>query len=88
LVRGPISEVANALGTPRGEYTLVLDMTAAVEPTPLERPTPELVGLEFGEMTTIDGVTRRKAIAALSKRHHLPARTVYDLLEQFKKSGE
>jgi hypothetical protein len=43
---------------------------------------------QFGELTNNDGFTRRAAIAALSRRHQLSAKAVYQAIENAKKSPE
>jgi hypothetical protein len=45
--------------------------------------------IEFGDLTNNGGFTRRQAISALSKRHAIPAKRIYELLEASKRtSGE
>src|SRR5262249_1959335 len=82
MVRGPITNVLQSLAEPRGEYTVVADIKSLVE-TPL-RPA-DLIA-EFGDLTANTGLTRRKAVATLARRHGIPPNEVYELLEATKKS--
>jgi 16S rRNA (cytidine1402-2'-O)-methyltransferase len=84
LVRGPISTVRAGLPHAVGEFTVVLDLgeTTDLRPRPtLDAPTARA---EFGYLTDNEGFTRRQAIATLSKRHALPAKRIYELLEASK----
>jgi len=72
---------------PRGEYTVVVELGrspivndghAAISASKLAE--------EFGEATNNQGMTRRQAISALSRKHGLQARTVYAMLEDAKNS--
>jgi 16S rRNA (cytidine1402-2'-O)-methyltransferase len=88
LVRGPISEVLDALHEPRGEYTIVIapqTSEGSRQKPELAPPQPRDVAREFGLLTNNRGLTRRQAIAELSKRYRLSARAVFSALEQAKK---
>jgi 16S rRNA (cytidine1402-2'-O)-methyltransferase len=89
LVRGPISVVRSGLHHVAGEFTVVIDMGDTPDlriPAPLDAATARA---EFGDLTNDGGLTRRQAISTLSKRHALPARRIYELLEASKSvSGE
>lgn len=90
LVRGQISSVVERIGTPIGEYTVVVLPrvgTALVVSDVSDETTPDSLMESFRSMTVNDGMTRRQAISALSRRHRLPAGEVYDRLERAKKSG-
>jgi hypothetical protein len=41
---------------------------------------------EFGEMTVIPGISKRRAVALLARRHGLAPNSVYEALEAAKKS--
>ncbi|MXY23303.1 MAG: 16S rRNA (cytidine(1402)-2'-O)-methyltransferase [Acidobacteria bacterium] len=77
----PISEaLASTLGTPRGEYTLI------VAPPPprqasAELPAEAVLVAEFGHLTEIDGLGRRAAIRTLATRYGVSGRAVYGALE-------
>lgn len=72
----------------RGEFTVVVDFG---ELTSLDKRSTSAsafdIASEFGEMTETEGLTRRQAIASLSRRHRLQAREIFALLEEHKKSG-
>jgi 16S rRNA (cytidine1402-2'-O)-methyltransferase len=89
LVRGPISVVRSGLHHVAGEFTVVIDIGDTPDfsiPASLDAATARA---EFGELTNDGGLTRRQAISTLSKRHALPARRIYELLEASKSvSGE
>jgi len=84
VVRGQISQIIQLVNGHKGEFTIVVRVPPEVE---VAEPTPDLVS-EFGEMTATDGVTRRKAITALARRHRMAPNEVYALLEAAKKSGK
>ncbi|MCU1382769.1 MAG: Ribosomal small subunit methyltransferase [Acidobacteria bacterium] len=87
LVRGPISIVASTVGEGRGEYTIVAYIGVMTNNIVTNAPDPANVSAEFGEITNIDGMTRRKAINVLAKRHGLTPNRIYEILEETKKSG-
>jgi len=88
LVRGPISSVLQTLTEDRGEFTIVVDIGQTPTIRTPERPAPTMLAVEFGEMTSVGGLTRRQALSRLSKRYHIPTNELYDALEQNKKSVE
>jgi 16S rRNA (cytidine1402-2'-O)-methyltransferase len=83
-VRGPISLVSQSLTSLNGEFTVVVHVTSQVQ-APAR---PEDVVGEFGEMTAQPGITKRKAVGLLARRHGLPPNRVYALIEAAKKSGK
>jgi 16S rRNA (cytidine1402-2'-O)-methyltransferase len=84
LVRGPISGLRSAIKRVAGEFTIVVDVGLTTE---FEQP-PALdaaaARIEFGYLTNNGGLTRRQAISRLSKRHGIPAKRIYELLEATK----
>ena len=71
----------------RGEFTLVLrsiDNSAGA----VDAPSATHIAAEFGELTNSNGLTRRQALKELATRHRLPARQVFALLEDAKRSDE
>jgi 16S rRNA (cytidine1402-2'-O)-methyltransferase len=88
LVRGPISAVLEAIGDPRGEYTVVLDIGQLTDLNPAETPGDVAINTEFCELTDSKAKTRRAAISALAKRYRMPAREVYAAIERARRSGK
>jgi 16S rRNA (cytidine1402-2'-O)-methyltransferase len=87
LVVRPIDDVLAAKLEERGEFTVVISgmrpITADREP-----PSPTDAAREFGLLTKNGTLTRREALKELSSRYNIPARAVFDLLEQAKQSAE
>ena len=71
----------------RGEFTVVVEFGETTEssapPVPLGAAE---AALEFGDLTKQQGMTRRQAISTMSRRHRMPAKQIFDLLEAAKKS--
>ena len=88
LVRGPISDVAIRLSEAKGELTVVLDIGYSTDLTRVQDVEPEMLVLEFGELTKSAHLTRRAAVTQLARRHQLAPNEVYRILETAKKSGE
>jgi 16S rRNA (cytidine1402-2'-O)-methyltransferase len=86
-VRGPISTVLTELKEQRGEYTVVADIGRMIDRGRCEAPSAERLVAEFGEMTKIDGASKRKVIAELARRHGMSANDVYAVIEVARKSG-
>jgi 16S rRNA (cytidine1402-2'-O)-methyltransferase len=82
LVRGPISIVIDALRSDRGEFTVVVEIG---ETTKNKQQDVDLVH-EFGQMTANHSVSRRRAISMLARKHGLTPNSVYEALEDAKKS--
>jgi hypothetical protein len=87
LVRGPIIDVAETLTPGRGEFTVVLYIGQSTINIDHAMPTPSEIADEFGVMTNIGAITKRKAINTLARKHGLAPNLVYDMLEAAKKSG-
>jgi 16S rRNA (cytidine1402-2'-O)-methyltransferase len=86
FVRGPISSVLEHLTAPIGEYTVVIDIGHTTDNVAAEPVSPTILRAEFGQMTSIGGLTRRKALGRLARTHGIPVNMVYDLIEGAKKS--
>jgi 16S rRNA (cytidine1402-2'-O)-methyltransferase len=84
VVRGPISQVLQSITHTIGEFTVVAQIAA--------RSALPVAGVdwvaEFGEMTTVEGFTKRKAITVLARRHGVATNEVYARIEAAKKSGK
>ena len=87
LVRGHISEVLKGLTSDKGEFAVAVSIGLKTENVDRQRPTAASVASELGEMTAIKGMTKRKAINAVARRHGMAPNEVYGLAEAAKKSG-
>jgi 16S rRNA (cytidine1402-2'-O)-methyltransferase len=72
LVNGPMSEVVERLGAPRGEYTVVIDIGQTTDSN-----APQVIP---------ESNSRRQALAAVAKSHGLTANQLYSAIEDAKKS--
>jgi len=86
--RGTLSSVLEHLDQPRGEFTVVLGAPSLAQQVPAGAPDDERLRLEFGRLTSDEGLTRRAAITRLVSRHGLGAREVYAALERGKRDRE
>jgi 16S rRNA (cytidine1402-2'-O)-methyltransferase len=87
LVRGQISDVLGQLTSERGEFTVAVFIGHTTDIRPAELPGGDILATEIGDMTAIEGMTKRRAINAVARRHGLAPNRVYKLLEAAKKSG-
>jgi 16S rRNA (cytidine1402-2'-O)-methyltransferase len=87
LVRGPIIDVAARLADGRGEFTVVVNIGLTPEIVPATTDVSDSVVRTFGETTKLPGMTRRKAINVVARKHGLTPNRVYEILEDRKKSG-
>jgi 16S rRNA (cytidine1402-2'-O)-methyltransferase len=83
FIRGTALELANQFGDTRGEYTVVVGPSP--EPEETAEPTDdEAVVADFCYSTEVVGYSRRAAINAVAKKHRLPSRVVYQIVERSK----
>lgn len=85
-VRGPISEVAQQFSDPKGEFTVILSVGLTTDDVPSTTPSIAELGIEFGDLTNNDSITRRKAVTLLARKYGLTPNIVYEMIEVFKKS--
>jgi 16S rRNA (cytidine1402-2'-O)-methyltransferase len=85
VLRGPISELlASSLET-HGELTIVIDV-GLMPNLPIDEPASERdLAIQFGEITESEGLTKRKAINVLARRHGRSPNEVYKAVERGKK---
>jgi 16S rRNA (cytidine1402-2'-O)-methyltransferase len=83
-VRGQISHAIQHFTEPIGEFTVVVHVAGREQPVVRDE---DLIA-QFGEMTAVTGVTKRKAVGLLARRHGLQPNRVYALIEGAKKSGK
>jgi 16S rRNA (cytidine1402-2'-O)-methyltransferase len=87
FLRGTVNSVLSTLTNPRGEFTVALDLGHSIEVADTAEPSAAAMAAEFGEMTKLPGMTRRRVVSALAKKHRLPANAVYAAIESAKKIG-
>lgn len=84
VLRGTAAELAEAVSTPRGEFTLVVGPRAnRTDPNGLTVDDTDLVR-EFGHITNSGALSRRAAVSELAKRYGKTAREVYSAIERGK----
>jgi 16S rRNA (cytidine1402-2'-O)-methyltransferase len=88
LVVRPISGHLLELSETRGEFTLVVAGAPGQHLNGQERPSPQRLAREFGELTNIGVGSRRDAIRTLAARYGLSSRDVFSLLERGRNSCE
>jgi 16S rRNA (cytidine1402-2'-O)-methyltransferase len=81
LVVRPISKHLEALGEPRGEYTVVIAPPDELVERP-SLPSADLLRFEFGDLTNNNAGTRRDAVRALAQKYRVPSREMYRLLDE------
>jgi len=86
FIRGTAQELAARFDNPRGEYTVVVG-PAPVTLDDENRPTDEAIVTEFCHSTEVIGIQRREAISAIAKKHKMPSRVVYQIIEKAKNMG-
>jgi len=87
LVRGQISEVMSRLHSTKGEFTVALNIGRLTENKVFVAPPPSQLVAEIGDMTSTKGMTKRRAINAVARRHGLAPNRLYEMVEAAKKSG-
>ncbi len=88
LVRGPISVALERLSDDRGEFTVVAMIGQSTDNMAVTAPSQVELALEIGRMTASVGLTKRKAINIVARKHGLTPNRVYDAVEAAKKSGK
>jgi 16S rRNA (cytidine1402-2'-O)-methyltransferase len=87
FVRGSISVVVKKALEGRGEFTIVVNIGQTTGQTDASVVAASDLVAELGVLTNKPGVTRRKAINILGKRHGVAPNQIYEMLEDAKKSG-
>src|SRR5882672_486517 len=77
LARGPISDVMESPHQTRGELTVVVDLGQTVEKVEREPISERDLAIQFGEITESEGLTKRKVINILARRHGRPPNEIY-----------
>jgi 16S rRNA (cytidine1402-2'-O)-methyltransferase len=85
FLRGTARQVADRLGAPRGEFTVIVgpgEIASKIDVSPIS---DEQLAAEFGQETETAGLRRREAVARLARRYGRPVRDVYAAIERGKK---
>ena len=88
FVRGPIDEVLERLPPALGEFTVVLDIGRITDIVVSEPSSEALIVQEFGRITALGGLSRRRVINQLARAYGLPPNQVYETIERAKKLGQ
>jgi len=88
IVRGSLSALSKIALQGRGEFTVVVSIGRKTESNQAFSISPPEIAAEFGVLTNMPGLTRRKAINILGKRHGIAPNRVYEMLEESKLSVE
>ena len=87
LVRGQISNVIGRLKVMKGEFAVAVNIGRFTENITATVPPTSQLAAEIGDMTATAGMTRRRAINAVARRHGLAPNRLYEMVEAAKKSG-
>jgi 16S rRNA (cytidine1402-2'-O)-methyltransferase len=83
FIRGTASGLSKAFIEARGEYTVVVGPSS--QPTDAKSPPDDhVVVSDFCYSTEVAGKSRREAISAVAKKHGMPSRVVYRIVEKAK----
>jgi 16S rRNA (cytidine1402-2'-O)-methyltransferase len=85
LARGPISVVIDSPHQTRGELTVVVDIGHTIENRGRQPITERDLAIQFGEITESEGLTKRKVINILARRHGRPPNEIYKAVERGRK---
>jgi 16S rRNA (cytidine1402-2'-O)-methyltransferase len=86
FIRGTAEGLSHVFDNPRGEYTVVVGPASGTLGA-TAKPTDEAVVAEFCYSTEVAGLQRRTAISAIAKKHGMPSRAVYQIIEKTKNMG-
>jgi 16S rRNA (cytidine1402-2'-O)-methyltransferase len=87
LVRGPISAVLDSIQVPRGEFAVAIHLGEKPKSV-ADAVGQDVLADEFGQLTKIEGLTRRAAISALARKYSRSARDIYAAIEKAKTSAD
>lgn len=85
LVRGPISSVIASAEKAKGELTVVIDVGHKTEQRAETEPSEKELAIQLGEITESTGLTKRKAINILARRHGRSPNDMYKAVERGRK---
>jgi 16S rRNA (cytidine1402-2'-O)-methyltransferase len=87
FLRGTALEIVSSLEAPRGEFTVVVgpgQAWARPGPDPATAVSDSLIVSDFYRTTEAPGISRREAINSVAKRHGIPPKEVYAIVERAK----
>jgi 16S rRNA (cytidine1402-2'-O)-methyltransferase len=87
FLRGTSAMLAERLGEPKGEFTIVVGPSVEV-PEAIELPSDTQLASEFGEIAKSGGMGRRDAIVTIAKKYGTSTREVYAAVERGKRVGQ
>ena len=85
VIRGRLSAILERLGSPRGEYTVVLSGATDTTGEKTVQTSDNEILIEFGHLTE-NGSSRREAIALLAARFGLRSREVFAAIDRARRS--
>jgi 16S rRNA (cytidine1402-2'-O)-methyltransferase len=80
LVVWPIRQHLEYFTSPKGEFTILVPPAVPEKGREKQPPSPAELRLELGQLTNIDGSTRRRALKVLADRHGVSVNELYRLL--------
>jgi 16S rRNA (cytidine1402-2'-O)-methyltransferase len=83
FIRGTALGLAKQFSEPRGEYTVVVGPSLETKSNAASGDDAAIVA-DFCHSTEVTGNSRRAAINAVAKKHKLPSRVVYQIVERSK----
>ena len=83
FIRGTPMELTSAFDEPRGEYTVVVGPKESLQTEPVATNESDVFA-DFCHITEVVGLQRRAAITSVAKKHGIPARQVYAIVERAK----
>jgi 16S rRNA (cytidine1402-2'-O)-methyltransferase len=86
VLRGPISSVLSAIGAPRGEYCLAINLPEIGLDRERGPISDEDIANEFCRTTNDSRLSRRRAVTAVARKLGLPPNAVYEAVERHKNS--
>jgi 16S rRNA (cytidine1402-2'-O)-methyltransferase len=86
FIRGTAQELSDVFNNPRGEYTVVVGPAPGTHDAD-DKPTDGAIVAEFYHSTEVAGLQRRKAINTIAKKHKMPSKAVYQIIEKAKNMG-
>ena len=87
LIRGTAQSLSGSFRHPKGEFTIVLGPVVQ-EPAAGAVTDEQTIVSDFCYSTEVAGKSRREAIRTVAKRHNVPSKTVYSIVEKAKNMAD